>query len=132
MSTVVSAPVVSAGVAPIDLSAWKARSRSKERKAELKREQVREIETELLAPVGELVAKITAFGLPGEPHPQRLLPNGIMAKQCGRSKQREAFRRGERAQLLEELKNLPIDEPLPIALTAKARQILAKRKGVMA
>lgn len=120
-------PVVPAGVIPLDIATWKARSKAKAYRAELMKERASEIETELLATVGELAAKITALGLPGDPHPDRIADCGTVYKAPGRAKQAEARRRGERMRFLEELKNLPIDEPLPIALTAKAQEILSRR-----
>ena len=129
----VLAPVVPAGVVPFDMAAWRARRGSKEQKAELKQQRSNELETILPETVGELTAKITALGLPGDPHPERTADCGTVYKAPGRAKQNEARRRGERMRFLEELKNLPIDEPLPIALTEKAQVILSRRaRGISA
>lgn len=122
------APIAPAGVIPFDHANWQFRNGYRKPKAAKPIIQPEALDS---IPVAEIVAKITALGLPGDPHPERTTAHGTVYKAPGRAKQAETKRRGARIRFLEELKNLPVDEPLPIALTAKAQELLARRaKGV--
>lgn len=84
----------------------------------------------LPATVEELTAALAVLGLPGDPHPDRTNSAGEKYKAPGRFKQKEAARRNKRLQLIQELRSLPGNEPLPVCLTTKVQEILARsRRG---
>lgn len=82
--------------------------------------------------VAEIASKVAELGLPGDPHPDRLSACGIRYSPDGRAKKAEGKRRRERARLLEELRTLPADQPLPIELTDRAKTVLSRKANRLA
>lgn len=76
--------------------------------------------------VARIIAELTAMGLPGEPYAMRITSYGKAYKPDARAKDAEKRRRRERATFLNELEQLPADEPLPNSLTEIAERILER------